>query len=503
MKVTTEKPEPGVATLTVEVPPDEFDRAVEGAWRRVANRVNIPGFRRGKAPRPLVERHVGPEAIDEEALRRLLPEQYDAAVEETGIVPIERPAFNVVQMQRGQPLVFTATVALRPTVDLGDYTSIDVEPETVSVGDEEVDNVVDRLRESQAQWLPVQDRGVEMGDMVIADLKIEFPPREDEPERQPTASERTDTEIIVGENGYPKGFDDQLRGATAGETRVIPLTWEVPAASPAAEEGQEEGESGESQGQPETRSATFTVTVKDIKRKELPDLDDAFAKSVDDYESLDALKKDIRRRLYAEALRGARARLENKVVEAAIDKATFEIPERLLELETDALAQERSQSLAQQRITVERYLAIMGTTEQDWRKELREQAERQLKARIVLDAIGEREGIAVEREQVEEEIARTAVAYGEQAAGVRRSLMTQEGMLRVATSMRRHRALEKLVEYAGGYPQDEMGVLAPPPEAGAPAETPTEAEGSRDEAAARSEATAPTAGTASSGASQA
>src|SRR5215207_4866577 len=127
MKVTTEKTDPGVATLTVEVPPEDFDKAVDGAWRRLAGRVNIPGFRRGKAPRPLVERHVGQAAIDDEALRRLLPEQYDAAIEETGLFPIERPQFNVETFERGKPIVFTATVSLRPTVEIGDLKSISVE----------------------------------------------------------------------------------------------------------------------------------------------------------------------------------------------------------------------------------------------------------------------------------------------------------------------------------------------------------------------------------------
>ena len=176
MKVTTEKPEPGVAALTVEVPVEDFDRAIDQAWRRVAGRVNIPGFRRGKAPRPLVERHVGSAAINDEALRRLLPERYDAAVEETGIAPIERPAFDIVQLEPGKPLVFKATVAVQPTVELGDYEHLEVTPEPVDVTQEEIDNVLNRLREGQAQWIPVEDRGLEMGDQAIVDLGVEFPP---------------------------------------------------------------------------------------------------------------------------------------------------------------------------------------------------------------------------------------------------------------------------------------------------------------------------------------
>ena len=472
MKVTTEKTEPGVATLTVEVPAEEFEKAADGAWKRLAGRVNIPGFRRGKAPKPLVERHVGQAAIDDEALRQLLPKQYDAAIEEAGLFPIERPQFNVEQFERGKPVVFKATVALRPTVEFGDISTLTIEPEKVEVADEEIDRVVERLREGQAQWLPVEDRGVEMGDQVIADITIAFPPRPaegDQPETEGSTSERKDSEIILGENGYPKGFDDQLLGAKAGETKEFELTWEITTGrQPVAE-----GEEGEGEPIKEERRATFTVSIKDVKRKELPALDDAFAQSVGEYQSLESMRTDVTRRLYSEALRAARTATENKAVDAAIEKATYEIPDRLLEAETDALAQERRQALAQQRIALERYLQIMGQSEDDWRADVKRQAERQLKARLLLDQLAQQESIEADPAQVEEEIERTAMGYGEQADQVRRSLRGEEGQRRVTTSLRRHLAIQRLVERAGGYPPDEMGVLA---EEGAAAAEPSASE---------------------------
>ena len=456
MKVTTEKPEPGVAALTIEVPAEDLDRAVDSAWRRVANRVNIPGFRRGKAPRPLVERHAGAAAIDEEALRRLLPEQYDAAVEETGLAPIDRPSFEIVQMERGKPLVFKATVPLRPTVEPGDYTSLTIEQEKVEVTDEEVDRVLDRLRDSQAQWLPVEDRAVEMGDMVIADLTIQLPHEEGQ---EPRSTERKDTEVILGENGYPKGFDDQLVGTRPGDTREFSLAWD--AASRQSEESEDKSEEGgeEEGAKPEQRTASFKVTVKDIKRKEVPEINDDFAKSLGEHDTLDALKADVQRRLYAEALRGARTSTENKAVDAAIDQASFEIPERLIELEIDSLAQERERSLAQQGLVLERYLSIIGTSREEWRGELRQQAERQIKARVLLDAIADKEEVSVDPAEIQQEVEMTALSYGEQAAQVRRTLSTDEARRRIQTSLRRHKAIQKLVDTAGGYPADEMGVL--------------------------------------------
>lgn len=506
MKVTTEKPETGVAALTVEVPPEEFDRAIDQAWRRVANRVNIPGFRRGKAPRPLVERHVGPAAINEEALRRLLPERYDAAVEETGIAPIERPAFDVVQLERGKPLVFKATVAVQPTVEPGDLQSITVEPQTVDVGQEEVDRVLERLRGGQAQWLPVEDRGLEMGDQAIADVTVEFPAEDDRPSRK---TERKDSEVVLGENAYPDGFDREMLGARPGETREFAVTWgtSAPVASEnvaeqegegqaegegereGASESEAEGEEGSQQGlqsqalqsqgpvAPSLAAAAtsnFTVTLKDVKRKQLPDLDDDFAKSLGEFESLSALTESVRSRLVAEAVQTARVTTENRAVDAAIEKSTFEIPERLIEAETDALAQDRRQTLTNQGITLERYLPLIGQSEADWRAELRLQAARQVRARVLLDALVEREGLDVAPDEIEDEVERTAQGYGPQADEVRRALMTQESRRRIATSLRRHKAIETLVAYAGGYPATPEVSAAP---AGSAAPEPEAAEG--------------------------
>ncbi|HEU5314891.1 MAG TPA: hypothetical protein VFX49_02190, partial [Chloroflexota bacterium] len=245
------------------------------------------------------------------------------------------------------------------------------------------------------------------------------------------------------------------------------LSWEITTGREPVPEGAPEGTEGEPIK--EERRANFTVVVKDVKRKELPAVDDAFARSVGEYESVDGMRNDVRRRLYGEALRAARTATENKAVDAAIEKATFEVPERLLEAETEALAQERRQALAQQRIALERYLQIMGTSEEEWRGEIRQQAERQLKARLLLDQLAEQEKIEVDPQSVAEEIERTAASYGAQADQVRRSLRADEGMRRVTTSLRRHQAIQSLVERAGGYPPDELGVLSDESAAGSDA----------------------------------
>jgi len=457
VKVTTEKPEPGVAALTVEVAPEEFDRALDQAWRRVANRVDIPGFRRGRAPRALVERHVGAAAIEQEALRRLLPERYDAAVDEAGIEPIDQPSFDLVQVERGKPLIFKATVAVRPTVELGDYTTLAIEPERVEVSKEEVERVLDRLRESQAEWVPVEDRGLELGDMAIADVTIGLPPAREG--GAPRTSRRENAEIILGEHGFPQGFDQQVLGMRPGETRTFELTWGAPAARGEGEAP--EAESGEGEPPPErTLRSTFTVKLKEIKRKQLPPLDDAFARSLGEHETLVELREDVRRRLRDEAARAARVATENKAVDAAVARATFEIPERLIELETEAQIDEQRRSLARQGLTLERYLQALGRSMEDFRREQREVALQQLKARLVLDRLAEEEGLTVEPAEVDAEIERLAQQYGEQAGELRRLLSSEDSRRRIATSLRRRKAIERLVHYAGGYPAG----TAPEPE---------------------------------------
>lgn len=448
MKVTTETPEPGMAALTIEVPPEDVERAVDQAWRRLAGRINIPGFRRGKAPRAVVVRHAGPAAIDEETLRRLLPERYDAAVDQVNITPIDRPSFDVLQMEAGKPLIFKATVPLMPEVTLGEYDSLEVERPLITVDNEAVSRTIERLREDQARWEPVEDRGVEQGDQLIATVTLDFPAHEEWPENTST---RQDTEIVIGDNGFPDGFDAALLGAQAGETRTATLEWSM-GRPPAAAEGEEPPPA-------RMRPVNISVEVKDIKRKVLPELDDAFAQSVGEYPNVDALNLAVRRSHLSEAQRSAQVAFENRCVDAAIEKTGYEIADRLIELETDSLAREREASFSSQGIMLERYLEILQQSREDWLVEIRQQTLRQLKARLLLDKIAAQEKIEVSQAEIETEIERTAQAYGNRAVEVRRSLRRDNGPQRVATSLRRHKAIERLVGAGGGYPDVDPVLL--------------------------------------------
>lgn len=448
MKVTTERPEPGVAALTIELPPEELEAELEKAWRRVAARTNVPGFRRGKAPRALVERHVGAATITEEAVNHLVPERYDDAIEQEGLHPIERPRFGLEQATVGEPLVFTARVSLRPEVTLGDVQSITVERPTLAITDDQVQNVVTQLRESRSTWQAVDSAKATAGTMIHADIVMDLEPGDESGKRK---TERTGSEVIIGENGFPAGFDSGVDGMGAGDVRTFAVVWQgVPRTS-------EDGVASV-----EDRDALFTVTVHEVREKRLPDVDDAFVHDVTGGQvaGLEALRADIGQRLAFEATRRAHSEIENLAVDAAIALSEFEVAEALIDLETDYLAAEESASLTQRRLTLERYLQLTGQSKEDWRGTLRESAIRQLRARTLLDAVADAEGLQVSDAELDAEVAITVAQLPTTARKERKDMTSPESRRRIGASMRRHKSIEKLVGFAGGYPTLALGDAA-------------------------------------------
>ena len=440
VKVTTQRPEPGVAELTVELPAEALDAAIEKAWKRVAARTNVAGFRRGKAPRALVERQVGLATVTEEAINHLVPEAYDDAVTQEGLFPIDRPRFAVESALPGEALVFKATVPLRPEVTLGDYSSLQIERPSLEVTDEQVENVISQLKESRAEWTTTEGAKAEAGTMLVADIVMDLDPSDAEGKRK---TERKASEIIIGENGFPAGFDGGVDGMVAGDTRSFAVIWQgVPTTK-------EDGTTGV-----EDREALFTVTVHEVRVKHLPEVNDTFAHDVTGgaIGGIDALHADIRQRLAFEATRRGHTEVENLAVDAAIAASEFEIPQALISLETDYLAEEERSSLEQRRLTVERYLQLTGQSLESWREQLAETAVRQIRARTLLDAIAEREGIEVSQAEVDAEVAATAAQFPNDARKARRELNSADARRRIGATLRRHKTIEKLVGFAGGYP---------------------------------------------------
>ena len=440
VKVTTERPEPGVAKLTVEVPLDAFQAALDNAWKRVAARTTVAGFRRGKAPRALVERQVDPRTVADDAINHLVPEAYDDAVSQQGLFPIDRPQFSVDDANLTNGLVFTATVPLRPEVTLGDYTTLTIERPTLEVTEEQVENVITRLKDSRAEWLTADGAKVEVGTMILADIVMDLEPTDPDGKRK---TERKASEIIIGENGFPSGFDGGVDGMVAGDHRSFAVIWQgVPTT-------REDGTGGV-----EDREALFTVTVHEVRIKHVPEVDDAFAHDVTGgaIGGVDALLEDIRQRLAFEATRHGHTEVENLAVDAAIALSEFEIPKALIDLEAKYLAEEERVSLEQRRITVERYLQLTGQTEESWQAQHVETALRQIRARSLLDAIAEKEGVLVSDAEVDAEVDATIAQYPKDAREARRELRSKDARRRIGATLRRHKAIEKLVGFAGGYP---------------------------------------------------
>jgi trigger factor len=378
MKATTEKIEASRVVLNIEADNEEMERSMEKAYRRLVARTTVPGFRKGKAPRPMLERYLGREALVEEAANLLIVETYDRAIEENKVEAIARPQVEVIQIE---PLAFKATVPVRPTIELGDYHEIKFIPEAVEVTEEEVNAAIERIRYIQATWEPVE-REVRSGDLLNIDV-------------EGTVQDK----VVIGEKGgwYPlspesssslSGFSEQLEGAKKGEERAFTLKLPQDFKELAGQE------------------CNFKVLVNEIKQKNLPILDDEFAKSLGrGIENMDALTERAKSDIRTEKERMARRRLEDKAIEALVAVSSLEYPDILVQNEIDHLIEERKQYLGE-RESLENYLKNVKKTEEEFRNELKPAAEDAVKHSIVLGKLGEVEKIEVNEADIDAEVER-------------------------------------------------------------------------------------------------
>lgn len=430
MKVTTERPEEGVRALLIELPAERLSRELDTAWRRLSRSVSIPGFRPGKAPRAIVQRHVGAPTIEREALQTLLPAAYEDAVTEAGIEPIDQPDFDIVEMDRGKPFIFRATVPIRPEVELGPYRDVRVPFQPPEPDPDQVERVLAQLQEGQAQWEPALDSTAQLGDQIVADIRVAWPDGRE--------TDDTGLRIIIGGNSYPEGFDDQVVGLSVGDERDFSLT---------APEEQPDGTTAE-------RTTRYRVRVKEVWSRQLPSLDDEFARSVSEHDSLDTLRATVQESVARETERRALLEYESNVLAAAVEGTTFEIAARLLEAETQRLATERTNVFRQQGVTVERYLELTNRTAEQWQEEVAEAATQQLQGRLVLEAVAERERIRPTAQQIataiEAEVEQALATDQRTGRQVRSFLSTADGRSRIRTGLQRQHALDWLVRNARG-----------------------------------------------------
>ena len=435
MVTVSTRPEPGSrVVLEIEVPPADVDRYIADAYRHVARRTNVPGFRPGKAPRAVIDRYVGRASDVADAVEHLVSESYERALDQTDIVPIDQPEVDLdaSTVREGDAVRFTATVPVRPEVTLGAYTDYPFTLETPEVTDERVDAVMTELREQHGSLHPVEGRAAATGDYATIRVRgtIDGEPFEG------GSSDRLP--VIIGEGALLPGFDDQLIGMSPGDSKSFELT--IPDDHP------EEAVRG--------KRGAFEVTLLDVRERRLPDLDDEFARSVSDAQTVDELRGEVRTALETRAAADARHAFADRIIDFAAANATVEIPEVLVQNEVELMRDELRSRLARQRIGFDQYLQIMKQTPDELMREFREPATRRVKTLLVLSAIAEREGIEATPEEVEAEIERQIeLAGGEER--IAEYLRSARGRAYLRMTLRNRKLVEALVDRALGSPEPD------------------------------------------------
>ncbi|TCT25109.1 trigger factor [Melghiribacillus thermohalophilus] len=425
MSAKWEKLEGNEGVLTVEVEASEFNRALDQAFKKVVKKVQIPGFRKGRIPRHIFEKRFGVESLYQDALDIILPDAYMKAVEETGIEPVDRPEVDVKQIEKGKELVFTAKVTVKPEVKLGDYKGLKVEELDTEVTDQDVENELKQLQERQAELVVKEDGQVEEGDTVVIDFEgfIDGEPFE--------GGKAENYSLEIGSGSFIPGFEDQLIGKKAGEETDVEVTFP------------EEYHAEELAGKP----ATFKVKIHDIKTKELPELDDEFAKDVDEeVESLEELKKKTRDRLENQKKQEAENHKRETVIEKASENAEVDIPDAMIETELDRMMKEFEQRLQMQGMTMDMYYQFSGSDENALKEQMKDDAEKRVRTNLTLEAIAQAENIEVTEEDVEKELENMAEMYQTDVENIKKMLGGNADMVKEDVKIRK--AIEFLVEHA-------------------------------------------------------
>lgn len=444
VKATWEKISDHKARYEVEISVEEMERAVDQAYRKLVPRLNVPGFRKGKAPRVIVERMLGREALWEEAVEEAVAPAYDEAVAQSGLEPIGRPEVNVTKLAVDEPLVFTAEVDVKPEVQLGAYEGLEIERDEANVPDGEVEAQLQRLAEANAQLVPKAGEGVkaEAGDFVTIDFEGFLG---DEPF---AGGKGENYDLELGSGQFIPGFEDQLIGAEPGEERDVKVTF--------PEQYHAEHLAGQ--------DAVFKVKVHAIKHKEVPPVDDELAKATGRFETLQELRQDLENRLQQAAEEAAQHAYEGRVIEAVVAGATVEPPPLLVERRTESMIQDLAERMRYQGVDLDAQLEHEGKTREDLASDFAESAKLSVKTDLVLEAVAKAVGLTVTDDEIKAEADRLARPYGKQAAEMRRFLL-RENSAALRDSLLRQKAHQHLIERqtpVKAKPADETKAAAKP-----------------------------------------
>ena len=384
-----ERLEGNKAKLTVEVGADVVEKALQNAYQKQRNKINVPGFRKGKVPRAMIERMYGAGIFYEDAVNAMIPEAYADAAVESGLEIVARPDIDIVQIEKGKPFIFTAEVILKPEVTLGEYKGIEVEKTAVEVTEEEVDQEVERVRNQNARMIPVEDGAIEDGD----EAKIDFEGFIDGEAFE--GGKGTDYPLTIGSHSFIDTFEEQLIGKKTGDEVDVNVTFP------------EDYNQESLQGKP----ALFKVTIKDVKRKELPEADDDFAQDVSEFDTMDEYKADLKKQITERKEQQAKNEKEDKILEKIVANSQMEIPDPMIDTQVQNMLQDFAQRLQAQGLNMDQYMQFTGMTTDSLQEQMRPQAVKRIQTRLVLEAIAAAEKIEATDEEYEAEIEKMASMY--------------------------------------------------------------------------------------------
>lgn len=419
MSVQVEQLEKNMAKLTVEVPAEELEKAIQSAYMKQKGKISLPGFRKGKVPRQMIEKMYGVGIFFEDAANELISQEYPKAVEESGLDIVSRPTVDVEQIEKGKPFIFTAEVAVKPEVTLGKYMGVQVTKIDTSVTEEEIDEEINKERENNARTITVEDRPVADGDTAVIDFEgfVEDKPFE--------GGKGENHSLVIGSHSFIDTFEEQLIGKNTGDELEVKVTFP------------EEYHAEELAGKP----AVFKVKINEIKAKELPELDDDFAQDVSEFDTLTEYRESVKTKLTEGKEAAAKRDKEEEALGKIIDKSKMEIPEAMIETQVGSMVNEFANRMAQQGLSMEQYMQFTGMTPEKMQEQMKPEALKRIKTGLVLEQIAKEENIEVTDEEVEAEVTRMAEMYGMEADKLKEYMGDAE-----KDSMKKDLAVQKAVD---------------------------------------------------------
>ena len=425
MSLQVEKLEKNMAKVTIEVSAEELEKAIQGAYHKNKGKISIPGFRKGKAPRAMIEKMYGKEMFYEDAANAIIPNAYADEMENCDLDIVSQPTIDVIQLESGKPFIFTAEVATKPEVSLGKYKGVKVDKIEVVVTEEEIMTSLEKEIENNARIVSVEDRPVKDGDQTVIDFEgfvdgVAF-----------DGGKGEDYPLTIGSGSFIPGFEEQLVGATIGTELEVNVTFP------------EEYQAEELKG----KAAIFKCTVKEIKEKELPELNDEFAGEVSEFDTLAEYKADISKKLEEKKLADAKAAKEDAVIDAIIEDAAMDIPEAMLVTQQRQMVEDFAQRIQQQGLNIEQYFQFTGLTAEKFMEQVKPQAEKRIKSRLVLEAIAAAEKIEISEAELEVELEKMATTYQMELDKVK-ELMGDREKKQMKDDLAIQKAVELVVESA-------------------------------------------------------